>query len=509
MALQTTRMTGLRNRDSIRGAVADQQLGNQMSQPVRRVHQPFEQARAEQRTQDLNLLRRPRTHRVGRKEAASGNLNFDQQERVARFTLDRQERSAKFHEDVRRSKEAEVRAAAAAALAERNTAFAQGMQFRGQNFIERRDVLDRARQSELDRRRAALEDSGETRAQKSFDEQQIDRIRSRKGQDEDRKWTRIGRKIATDTTLEERRRSGRRWEVEEAGIDATLEAMRNPTPQNIGQLAKDSPGFLIASARQQGFDNTELYDDEGMLTPRGEEFLQTIDVLSRSGNVGEDELIQRAAQHVGLKTSDEVREADIRTRLGSEDGKVRKQAKREMDELNRLRAQQKREQLESQAQAERTPPEEIQQERQTVLSAMTAGSPEEFQRAVLGFEVLYEEGALEPSDLSNAYTALVEMGRIKPRNSRLAVNNREIMSMLGISGSGGNNAVAHIAKELGVNREEANRIYRRAIDVRSNAHHMRQILDSTGLQKSLVNTEAEEDSRRLQALADIEARLGL
>lgn len=535
MALQTTRMQGIRQRDTNRTAVADQQLSNQFAQPVRSVQQKGERLQQGQRETRLGLLQRPDNVRVGRRlenrepiiswkgaanRAHAGDRNaYGQQDagEERRFgpqglTFDEAERVEKF-------KQQQIRDMAERALAERKEEF--GRQERiGRFQMEReRDQFDRGRLTSLDRareedrhfgRELTLEDREMRKEDRDLSIQ--DRTRRISFEDEAREFTREGREINRGILQSERDRSNKRWELEEAQINEALKMARDPSSRPTGPITEGREGYFAAHARRAGVPNEMLYDEDGKLSVMGSEFLQTVDEFAKNGG-DINEIIQAAFEHVGF---DQQRQADISRRLESDDNAVKAQARRERDQLARMRAERERAAVNERygqggAQEGGDAPDFTREEVETILpslkQALSSDNQRDFQAAVTDLEPLYRSGALDEATLAEIHDTLTAKGISVYGGSAGAAGTREIMRFLGLRGTGQLRTIeSQIVRQMGVSMEEAREIKARATEIISKSSALSLELKNHGTARII---QGSPEVRRLRLIQEAARKTGV
>ena len=310
MAISTTRQRGIAARKQYRETAGDSRMAN-ASTPAAR--SPL----------------RPRYHQgASRRDADMPRMMYREQEQVER------------------QREESLRGWAQLALQSKDSDFAQKQQLWQQGMAERADKRSEGRFESDQEQRGYIRDRREildTRQDERYEED-----RTQRGSDRDRRKILEGRqdeRYGEDRTQrasdrdrrkilegqqDERYESGRdrqpilegqrdeqfkhrmkrsRFDFERAQRIDKESQVRSPSPQ---PLPSKTAGYYTGQTKSLGIPQEEIRGEDGKLTGRGEDFLDTLDRLSmQNPKANPQELVKEAARIAGLRNRSSITESKI------------------------------------------------------------------------------------------------------------------------------------------------------------------------------------------------------
>ncbi|GEM_PF-6408207 len=410
MANQMTRLQGIRDRDSRREMVADQQVANNQT-PATRSMRP-----------------RGQMQQATRRATAAPRLQFTEQAQM------------------NARKAAEVRDLARLALAEKNSDFRHRHADRvfdaNQNY--RGQQLERLRENDEFNRGMALDNQAMRREQIEYgrerdfisDKRHDDQLLENKRRfeltmDRLKRQDDMAAQRHEDgllTSQQRREQSAQLFPLQMEGEQAKLDALKQP-PKPNQNVTKGREGFYVSALRQAGLDDSEFYDENREFTTKANEVFDTIDALVANG-ASEQEAIQRAVSQVGVLTTDEVNQADLDARLASDDKKVRRAAQDEQKEIIRENAKLEKKAAEAKAAEAKVNPEVWQSKMSSMVSSIPRASDVGFSNAVTALRDNMDDMTYQGR--ADVFDALVERGDLTADDENMVVQYGSVAKILDI-----------------------------------------------------------------------------
>jgi hypothetical protein len=452
MALQTTRLQGLRQRDDRREAVADQNVANAF-QPQARASRP----RGEMQRSTFEA------------QVATPRMQFTEQ---AQFN----ERKA----GIERQKAAELRDIANQALAEKNSEFARSQALRRNKIEDERLGMDREKhaldQEATKSRLQLLREGGtgrsasgrgtaaETDPRWGGGSAELDIPETDEAADtpaeaakpEPRLWSE-----KMDVALAERERlNGIRVKSDGQQFGPWAEKMSGKSSSTtISPLGKDAPStkpapgsaetqpaaraaaatgvrspsnrkpftegretYITAILRKEGYDTSPLVVD-GEPTYLFDELMGAMDgIAEEKPNASRAEIFKEAVDLVGLKTTIQAKQADIDERMKSPDGKIAKQARAENKTLLALDAQRKKDATMQETEAAAAPlkPEERKAVFGGIQKGLSSKDHKDYGASFKAAKRLFDNDDLGTEELADIHRSMEKAGRVDAAKAKTA-----------------------------------------------------------------------------------------